>query len=530
MYLKFDLESTIRLKYMHVRRARMAITTLWPTFIPENKYPFTQNDGLDQPVMDVLPYWYKSTGVLDWDKREDNSFWRTELYNAIGIDYLKLQPDTRTRKNTTSAKFYLNTTYADAKQTCTVDQLRNYIESTVPTTAERVNIEFKVFPTNPIPQTATEFFSSSMFDLKCHYHGDNATSVDQRYSLLLAMLDPEGAIFDTTIRPLAMAPWSDWAGSVSWGEYIYTCSMVINKKEDVPEVNYDLLHDRLTLLLASGTCDYSNLFNGVMHRPYSVTLGNLVSSFGNEYDYFKQIVTTSSNEVSRTIGVYPLVHEVRKMSDEEFVRWVVRVLTVGKKKRSPTLLEKATTAVIVALAVVLAPFTEGYSLAVGAAILTALQIEAQKSGNYVTASTYGRGVVIISYVGYAFGISAVFKQMITMIAKKGLYEAIKTVVTQQITAYSNQSMVLVAIDVANVAIPMAIEADLKPKIDETNKLNKETRELEAKMDSMATPQSIPLVQAHFDNYRQLDQNEIIADIPYNMTQGLIDSATTKYFR
>jgi hypothetical protein len=136
---------------------------------------------------------------------------------------------------------------------------------------------------------------------------------------------------------------------------------------------------------------------------------------------------------------------------------------------------------------------------------------------------------IISIIGAWYtGITKAITEVAIKVTTQGIWESLKTTVIEfakqstskvitQVTGWLSKGFYIYS----NYIDPPTDNSDLKKEVDKQNK----------KAEDYATPDMLKKVQWLFESPHAniYDMNEYMQNIPYLMTQGRIDNATTKYY-
>lgn len=332
------------------------------------------------------------------------------------------------------------------------------------------------------------------------------TSSPYNYATFIAIQDNTELLFNRTVevgtaKRVESTSVNDFGQST---EYVYQTpiKLTFSIKEGVTLTTANPLLDKVRA---------SEFIDGAFLYDFSIANPNAIFAYSGSTPYLK-------------------VSAVEAMPAKVFGKLLKDTIDTDYEEEEAEWWEKLLAIVIIIVAIALSPFTGGTSLTFAAAataaatLVTTLMIAfivlaqvMMMAGNYGAAIFFGKVMVILQQIGAVLGVINIFNNLMATLA-----QGLKTAMNGMMSSFGNLLDGLKGMFNAF----STVDNLFKGKEDKQN----DEQDAEHDMDAMNSPDNMRLVQESFDSYTFLDTNEQMDGMVYEMTQGKIDKATTKYFR
>ncbi len=247
----------------------------------------------------------------------------------------------------------------------------------------------------------------------------------------------------------------------------------------------------------------------------------------------------SEHGLLRMGETYIKVAGAEALTCREFGKLFKKAFVPGYEQEDASLLVKLANVIIVFVAFILAVPTGGTSftlaatinatavLTLGLAIQGAFGMFLNAIGDLAGAVYTSKMTTFIGRVASFFGFAALIWSTIT-IATTGMVSKVINGVAEMVKATTmdilkmTTSWLNIGVDIYSNFVSARQEAKLKDKqalLDEQQEKNED----------LTSPKAMLVIQEYFEGYWWAEVNAILDNMPYQMTQGKIDIATTKYY-
>ena len=541
MYLTIDLASPVQGEYLMNTRAKNRILRYWDRT--------TQNE-LD--VFDRFYYYHKGRGGV----QDDDS--HLQVYSLLGMDIDELRGEDYdgiekawlyfSYENFANYVSYTNQDLLDyANEVCKPNKkhmtLLNY-RSIYYTRGAAIQVVI-------LSMADEQANAQALLNAGYNKHDfDMIQKKNNNPADFIALQDTDEVLFTrtTTIGYMTIKdkfePMDKYASVMGDEIHQIACRVEFTIKEGVT------VEDCADLFAKVRASNYINInFLGYVDSEDGTAMFTSVQNYYNYEEAYKWNGTGFEqdpvNPLDNPTGFdwYLSVDAVKDMKSKDFVKVISSAIQSDYEEESASGWGIVLNILIAVVAVILFPVTVGASVGLLAfatsamitlsVIMVAQMVLAyvfQSMGQYGNAILTGKAMILVQSVSKIVGFLALFASVMHF-AQQGFTKAIldntgKEIgrrvlesgeISMKILNWLGQGMS--AYTDYEQAQMEEDEAALQAKVDEQK---------EAEMLSR-TPQAMMLMQQNFESYSFLDTNEKMENIPYDLTQGKIDNATTKYF-
>ena len=563
MYLKFDLAGPVMTEWVNTIAFKRKILRYWPTKIVDS-----------HKVFDKVFIWHEHAGTFD----------HPLLYKTLGVTKEKIEEDSKEYDGLMDVFLEMTPWFDDLFTTITdanlADLINEHLEVDKLYTA---HIRFETINTGKrslgSPQPPTTVTNSEILsavaggyttlpddNLVIDNHvldadGDDDGTTINNIFLFAALADKYSTVFDRTFKvtgrtvvdlstlPENYDPYAEGAliSLATSIEIQVTYKRKTSAHDGIGTHMFTSIQDKIDAIQAHILKLQRDPFNeeGFNHTYVDPTKGILARQLFEIEELVNPLTSSDifyvqsnaagfgQNAIIKSTS-YIKYDGVKDMTGRDFVKFFNKAFDTGYKKAKVSWVVKAINVIIVFVAAILAVVSGGQSLVVAAAIIgTGVAVQ------YAFA-------MFLEYTGNMAG--AIYtKKMTTFLGNISKVLGYITFIYSMYTSYVSGFMSTVMSGIKKFTISTAfkvmntVSSWVNSGLDLYNELTAPnySNQLEAKeklladqeeeMGDLTSPKAMELIRFYFDTYQWAEVNAVSDNIPYMMTQGKIDIATSKYY-
>ena len=547
MYTKFDLLSPVLSRYKRGNKFKREFMRTWPTMLVPDTDATGLPTGSDVEVMSIFVFWNGSNGkgsAVETDQAK-------KIYKLIGVSVDKINAKSENGGLKGVNQLWYKIVPWKTHQDASIAEITTVVNR-YSTTKKRIF----TFKDTDIDLYRNIESKDQIAILKNKLNTTNVEKIDydMKYNdQWLALLDVDEEIYDININANGRGAIMNSDGTLKdknkygqWYSFTIDYSLKSNYNVSIAIETRTNNQKAVTITEDDGyggttrvNCEYA--LTKQKNEVYSLVSNDIIDSkkFVQSREYGDDEMSDSYTIVNQYVrksylDSLPAVisqatkinHNGVKFSDE-----VGKMIGTDYEKTPVAPWKQVLGILLLFIAIIATVLSDGATspevaaayayLALAVSIsLGVLAYNEAEYGNPNAAAMYGDMLTIVGYVGAFLGLNEILNNLVD----KGV-----DAILEKYAEMSTLELVSTTINYSSKIYDYVAKQQMQSNNKKVSEMQEKVNQQKLMMDKMPTAMKYAVAKWNFESYNFLEINEKMDQVPYNMTQGLIDGATHKYF-